>query len=236
MQSMTRILQGMTKIVDGVRLFQQHVFGPKQELFQQLGKGQSPLVLFITCSDSRINPNLLTQTEPGELFILRNAGNIVPPHGAGAGGEEATIEYAVAHLKVRHIVVCGHTGCGAMQGLLAPQAVADLPAVVRWLAFSQTVATAVEQAKVPSEQRLPLAIEKNVLVQLEHLKTHPPVAAALAAGEVKLHAWIYGIAGGQVHAHDPASDRFIPLAERHERLRERAPAAAASQRLPQHSI
>lgn len=109
----SRILQGMTKILDGVRVFQKQVFGTKEDLFRQLGKGQSPLVLFITCSDSRINPNLLTQTEPGELFILRNAGNIVPPHGAAAGGEEATIEYAVAALQVQHIVVCGHSGCGA---------------------------------------------------------------------------------------------------------------------------
>ncbi len=228
---MTRILQGMTKIIDGVRLFQQQVFGSKEELFQELSKGQRPLVLFITCSDSRINPNLLTQTEPGDLFILRNAGNIVPPHGAGAGGEEATIEYAVAHLKVRHIVVCGHSGCGAMQGLLAPQAIADMPAVGRWLAFSQAVVPQIS-ADLAATERLRLAIEKNALLQLEHLKTHPAVAAALAAGQLKLHAWVYGIAGGQVEAYDAARQLFVPLAERQARLREGAPAAAVSE----HSI
>jgi carbonic anhydrase len=225
--AMTRILKGMTKIVDGVRLFQQQVFGPKEAQFRQLGKGQSPLVLFITCSDSRINPNLLTQTEPGELFILRNAGNIVPPHGAGAGGEEATIEYAVAHLKVRHIVVCGHSGCGAMHGLLAPEAVADMPAVARWLTFAQAVVPQVRTNLAPQEQ-LRRAIEQNTLVQLEHLKTHPAVAAALAAGALKLHAWVYGIAAGEVEAHDPASQRFVPLAERHARLHDRAPTPSAA--------
>src|SRR5947209_2385777 len=117
---MSQILGGATKLIQGVERFRRQVFGAKQELFQKLGKGQTPLALFITCSDSRINPNLLTQTEPGELFILRNAGNLVPPHGATVGGEEATIEYALAHLKVRDILVCGHSHCGAIQGFQAP--------------------------------------------------------------------------------------------------------------------
>ncbi len=123
----------MTRIIQGVVDFQKKVFGPMQELFEDLKGGQQPLALFITCSDSRINPNLLTQTNPGELFVLRNAGNIIPPPGSTTGGEAATIQYAVERLNVRDIILCGHSQCGAMQGLLAPEAVADLPGVVEWL-------------------------------------------------------------------------------------------------------
>jgi carbonic anhydrase len=108
----------MQKLVDGVHQFQENVFGAKQALFERLADGQQPLALFITCSDSRIDPCLLTQTQPGELFILRNAGNIVPPYGQGSGGEAATIEYAVCALKLKDIIVCGHSHCGAMNGLL----------------------------------------------------------------------------------------------------------------------
>ena len=104
----------MQKLLEGLHHFQQNIFSSQRELFERLAKGQSPETLFITCSDSRINPNLLTQTQPGELFILRNAGNIIPPYGAANGGEGATIEYAVAVLGVKDIIVCGHAHCGAM--------------------------------------------------------------------------------------------------------------------------
>jgi carbonic anhydrase len=230
---MSRIMQGMTKILDGVRVFQKHVFGAKEDLFRRLGKGQSPLVLFITCSDSRINPNLLTQTEPGELFILRNAGNIVPPYGAGGGGEDATIEYAVVALQVQHIVVCGHSGCGAMRGLLEPSSLETLPAVARWLTHARAVVPKVPEAghkpEAPAresctEERLRLAIAENALLQREHLKTHPAVAAAVAAGKLQLHAWVYHFESGDVEAHDDAGGRFVPLAECHQRPGGKAPA------------
>jgi carbonic anhydrase len=233
---MTKILGGMTKILDGIRVFQHHVFGAKEDLFRRLGKGQTPLVLFITCSDSRINPNLLTQTEPGELFILRNAGNIVPPHGM-AGGEEATIEYAVAHLQVAHVVVCGHSGCGAMHGLLDPHGLDTMPSVARWLGHAKEIVPQVLQAgeRLTPEERLRLAIEKNVLLQKEHLKTHPAVAAALAAGKVQLHAWVYHFETGEVQAYDPAGERFVPLAERHQRLHGKTKSATA-EILARHSM
>ncbi|MFM2421431.1 MAG: hypothetical protein RL385_6154, partial [Pseudomonadota bacterium] len=112
----------MSKLIGGLHHFQQHVFRPQREFFEQLEQGQTPEVLFITCSDSRINPNLLTQTEPGELFIMRNAGNIVPPHSHDPGGEAATVEYAIEALNVSDIIVCGHSQCGAMKGLMDPAA------------------------------------------------------------------------------------------------------------------
>src|SRR5215467_14181255 len=127
------------RLVAGVHQFQNNVFANQRKFFERLAKTQSPPGLFITCSDSRVNPNLITQTEPGELFILRNAGNIVPPYGAAAGGEGATIEYAVSVLRVRHVILCGHSHCGAMHALLHSDKARDLPAVRAW--FAQAEAT-----------------------------------------------------------------------------------------------
>jgi carbonic anhydrase len=205
----------MTRIIKGVFDFQERVFGSKRTLFHRLGAGQRPLALFIACSDSRVNPNMLTQTEPGELFVLRSAGNLVPPHGAPPSGEAATIEYAVHHLHVRDVILCGHSKCGAMQGLLAPQAVADMPAVAEWLKVGMP---AVDRAKA----RLPGAagpellrgvIEQNVLLQIEHLQTFPAIQEAAAASRLRLHAWVYEFENGSVTAYDPRSDQFVPLSE-----------------------
>ena len=128
----------MQKLIQGLHHFQTTLFGSQRELFEHLAKGQSPEVLFITCSDSRIAPNLLTQSEPGELFVLRNAGNIVPPYGAVQGGEAATIEFAVAGLGVKDIIVCGHSHCGAMKGLLEPPPCRDFPALTQWLSHAES--------------------------------------------------------------------------------------------------
>jgi carbonic anhydrase len=207
--------RGMTKIFEGVRVFQDEVFETKAALFKTLDKGQNPPVLFITCSDSRINPNLLTQTEPGDLFILRNAGNIVPRHGFG-GGEEATVEYAVMSLKVRHIVICGHSNCGAVIGLLNPPSLASLPSVARWLENSRDVVARVDQAgDLSPRERLRLAIEQNVLTQMEHLRTHPCVNEAMAAGDLSLHAWVYDFGAGEVWTYDAATQRYTALSAAH---------------------
>lgn len=212
---MSKPTGGATRIIKGVNQFQQKVFETKEELFQTLRKGQKPLALFITCSDSRINPNLLTSTEPGELFILRNAGNIVPPASAGPGGEEATIEYAILGLKVRDIIICGHSHCGAVHGLLAPAAVATMPRVASWLTYAKNVASEVEheRSKLAPEELLNMAVERNVLLQTAHLRTHAAVAQALAAGNLRLHSWVYRFETGEVLAHDPAKPRFVPLAQ-----------------------
>jgi carbonic anhydrase len=202
----------MTRLMRGALDFQRRIFGTKQSLFGRLAKGQRPPELFITCSDSRINPNLLTQTEPGELFILRNAGNLVPPHGGPTGGEEATVEYAVVQLKVRDIIVCGHSQCGAIQGLLHPEALKDLPRVADWLTFAKGLLAGL--ADEPAASRLDRAIEANVLLQIEHLRTHPPVAAALAARKLKLHGWVYRFETGEVRTYDPIVGRFVPISEK----------------------
>jgi carbonic anhydrase len=203
----------MTRIIQGVLNFQRRIFGQQRSLFSRLGKGQRPLALFITCSDSRISPNLLTQTDPGELFILRNAGNLVPPSGSGPNGEEATVEYAVTHLRVRDIILCGHSKCGAMHGLLEPQALQSMPRVADWLVHARDVLPEVEKAGagLAEEQKLALAIEKNVLVQLEHLKSYASVAAALGNRALRLHGWVYHFERGQVDVYDPVTGGFVPL-------------------------
>lgn len=204
----------MQKLVEGIHDFQQNIFSEKQQLFARLAEGQSPGALFITCSDSRIDPNLLTQTGPGELFIMRTAGNIVPPYGAPQAGEAATIEYAVAVLNVQDIILCGHSHCGAMAGLLKPETVTGLPAVQALLGHAESTRRIITDSYghlTDESARLTATVEENVLVQLEHLRTHPPVAAALARNKLALHGWVYKFETGEVFAYDPAGGQFRPL-------------------------
>ena len=209
----------MEKVVSGILKFQEKEFEERKALFAELASGQSPEVLFITCADSRIDPNLVTQTEPGDLFICRNAGNIVPPHMKVAGGVTASIEFGVAVLGVKDIVVCGHTDCGAMKGALNPAAVADLPHVANWLDNTRA-AVEVGRAKgcASGKEELHAVTEQNVLLQLQHLRTHPSVAARLWNGEISLHGWVYEIETGDVNCYDEARDEFIPLEERYATL------------------
>jgi carbonic anhydrase len=204
----------MQKLVEGIHRFQDHIFAQQQRLFQRLADGQNPQALFITCSDSRIDPNLLTQTEPGELFILRNAGNIVPPYGPHGGGEAATIEYAVAVLGVQDIIVCGHSHCGAMSGLLHPEQISELPAVKSWLAHAEATARIMKENYdhiTEPRARLTATVEENVLVQLENLRTHPCVLAAMSRRQIKVHGWVYKFETGQVFGYDPSAGQFTHL-------------------------
>lgn len=205
----------MQKLIHGLHQFQAEDFRPRQNLFEQLAKGQSPETLFITCSDSRIDPNLLTRSQPGELFILRNAGNIVPPHGAASGGEAATIEFAVAALGVKDIIVCGHSHCGAMKGLMEPDQVASLPAVASWLRHAETTRRIVTDnyKHLSGEALVTATVEENVLVQLEHLRTLPAVASRIVKGDLHLHGWVYKIETGDVFAFDPESGQFLRVSE-----------------------
>ncbi len=205
----------MQKLVRGIHRFQAGVIGSYRSLFDRLAQGQHPQALFITCSDSRIDPCLITQSQPGDLFILRNAGNIVAPPGAGGEAEEATIEFAVAGLGVRDLIVCGHTLCGAMKGLLSPASLKEMPAVARWLRHADATRRIIEDnyADAAAEQRVTLAAEENVLVQIETLRTHPAVAVRLARGELNLHAWMYKIETGEVFAFDGESGQYRPITE-----------------------
>jgi carbonic anhydrase len=203
----------MKDIIAGIRTFQRDVYPQYRELFEKLAAGQSPEALVITCSDSRVDPFLLTQAQPGKLFVLRNAGNLVPTYDGFVGGVTATIEFAVVGLRVPNIIVCGHSGCGAITGLLHPETIENMPNVEDWLRHhAQPVRDILAQAgRLGGPDELAQAVDANVVVQLENLRTHPSVADALAAGRVTLHGWVYDIASGEVRAYNEAWKQFGPL-------------------------
>lgn len=190
------------KLDEGIRRFQETAFPARQKMFEKLAGGQSPKVLWITCADSRVDPLLITQMELGELFVHRNVGNMVPPYTQSYHGEAATIEFAVKVLGVQHVVVCGHFDCGAVKGCLNPSAVEALPAVREWLQLAGSLRKRVEKRLKHADdlERLERAIQQNALDQMEHLKTHPSVAEALAARRLQLHAWYYRIPTGEILA------------------------------------
>lgn len=205
----------MPKFAAGVVKFQQEVFPGNTALFEKLAKGQSPEALFITCSDSRIETGMLTQSQPGDLFIVRNAGNIVPPHFQGAGATTAAIEYACVALSVPHIVVCGHTKCGAMKGAMNLDALDALPHVKEWLSYSKAAVDITNELgkDLDDDARDLLLLEQNVMLQLAHLRTHPAVAVRLARGDLRLHGWVYDIADGEVYAYNEEGETFEPVSK-----------------------
>jgi len=203
----------MKKLIEGFKKFQHEVFKTKRDLFTSLAKGQQPRALFISCSDSRIDPCLVTQTEPGELFILRNAGNLVPSYGTTIGSTIATIEYAVGVLDIKNIIVCGHTDCGVVKAILEPEQVGDLPAVKTWLLQAEATRRVVRDnySHLTGDALYVATTQENVRIQLNHLKTHPLVAARLRSKSLELHGWVYSIETGDVWTYDFAQDAFRSL-------------------------
>jgi len=205
-------VDAMKKLIKGLRRFKSEYFCSHQDLFESLSHGQQPRALFITCSDSRVNPELLTQTSPGELFVIRNAGNIVPPYGATNGGEGATIEYAVQALGINQIVVCGHSQCGAMKGLLKLDKIREeLPLVHDWLKHTEATRRLIKEhyGDLTGEDLLDTAIAENVLTQIENLRTYPVIHARLFQGTLRIYAWIYDIDTGEVMAYDPENHAYV---------------------------
>lgn len=201
----------MNPLLDGILRFQRDVFPHHQRRFEALVQGQKPPVLFVTCSDSRIDPSMITQSSPGELFIVRNAGNIVPPWGSGDGSTAAALEYAVEMLHVTDIVVCGHMHCGAITTLVDGSPLTDLPAVEAWLRLAEPTKRILKRtcSHLAGEALVNRAIEHNALHQLANLRTHPAVAARLSEGTLRLHAWVYDFGAGEVHAYDAETDSFV---------------------------
>jgi carbonic anhydrase len=200
-------------ILRGLKRFQNRVFPKHRELFQKLALGQRPGALFITCADSRIDPCMLTQTKPGELFICRVIGNIVPRYPRTIGGVSATIEYAVGVLGVTDVIVCGHTDCGVMKGVLNPAALKPLASVSQWLQHARAARRAAKASHAnPESSRFLITLtECNVVEQLKNLRTHPVVATRLQQGELRLHGWVYHIANGTVTSYDAKRNRFIRI-------------------------
>ena len=203
----------MHKLVSGIHSFQRGYFASNRALFEKLATdGQNPETLFITCSDSRVVPNLITNAAPGDMFIVRNVGNVVP-RPALPGGTAAAIEYAVMALGVKDIVVCGHTQCGAIEAVLDPEKMAKLPMVRRWLHETEQVREIIQQrySDLTPEERSLVAVEENVLLQLEHLREFPFIAEKLDAGTLSLSGWVFEIKTGQVYDFDPDKTEFVPL-------------------------
>ncbi len=207
----------MPSFAAGVVKFQKEVFPKKKALFEVLSEGQSPEALFITCSDSRIETAMITQTEPGDIFVVRNAGNIVPPYESNVGGVTASIEYAVEVLSVGHIVVCGHSDCGAMKGVQDPSAVSHLPHVAQWLSFSAEAVARVDRKhpELTGDARTKRVTKENVVLQLENLARHPAVSRRLEEGSIKIHGWVYDIKSGNIYIFDDAKNDFVPIAEKY---------------------
>ena len=218
----------MKRLLDGYARFRRDVFPGMKDHFHLLADMQKPDALFITCADSRVVPDLILQTEPGDMFLCRAIGNIVPPHGAMPGGISATIEYAIAVLHVQHIIVCGHSDCGAIRAVLplnpSPSAagnpgaqsdLARLPLTAKWLGYVEPA----WKYLPPGTSRTDLPtlhtalIHANVIAQLENLKTHPEVARALAHNKLQVHGWYYDILSGAVEAWDEQHRKFLPLEE-----------------------
>lgn len=203
----------MKDLVEGHRKFRKDVFPLMRDRYRLLAEMQAPNTLFITCADSRIVPNLIVQAEPGELFICRNVGNVVPPLGEMVGGAACTIEYAVGVLQVKDIVVCGHSDCGAIKAVLEKRNLSNLPVTAQWLRYvkKELQQQKPDLATADFKTRHAALIRANVVAQVANLKTHSKVAAGLAQGTLRVHGWVYDILTGAVEEHDPRSGKFVSL-------------------------
>src|SRR6201996_6300725 len=199
----------------GYRRFRKDIYpNHEQEYIKAASVPQTPHALIVTCADSRIDPEMITQSRPGDIFVTRNVGNLVPAYGEMMGGVSAVIEYAVSALKVRHVVICGHSDCGAMKGLLHPEALETLPTVKSWLKNAHaalSVANSLTETEENKEERLRRLTEENVLLQMQHLRTHPSVAGAMAREELTISGWVYDIGKGEVRISEDGGRLFVPL-------------------------
>jgi carbonic anhydrase len=204
----------MNEVIGRVFNFEKHVFARHADMYNRLAtNGQSPKALMISCADSRIVPELILQAEPGDLFVTRNAGNIVPPFSQANGGVSSAVEYGVMALGVTDIIVCGHSGCGAMEALLKPGALDDMPNVAAWLRHSHAAQGVVRNCypDLNDKERLRVLALENVVCQLAHLRTHPSVAAGIARGTLALHGWFVDIHSGSILALDEEHGHFTPV-------------------------
>ncbi len=208
----------MEKLIGGIHRFRKEYWSEHGELFRRLAEhGQYPEALFITCCDSRVIPTVITHARPGDLFILRNIGNFVPPYSENlldGTGVAAAVEYAVVHLEVRDIIVCGHSDCGAMKALYKDRgSFAETPHIAEWLKHGNRTLQVVADnyPKKSKEERLAITAEENVLVQMENLRTYPVVRKAAREGRLHVHAWYFEIATGNVYRYSPEKGEYEPI-------------------------
>ncbi len=216
MSDSTQTPSVLDRLKAGVLRFQSEVHAENAADYQRAATTpQQPHTLVIACADSRVDVESIASAGPGELFITRNIGNMVPSYGEMLGGVSAVIEYAVTGLKVQHIVVCGHSDCGAMKALLNPASTDAMPTVRSWLRNGQAalhVASSQEQEGDAPLTKLRRLTEQNVLMQVAHLNTHPSVAGAVARGELTISGWVYDIGSGGIHIAEDGSREFTPVA------------------------
>jgi carbonic anhydrase len=204
----------MNEVISRIFNFEKHVFARHADMYGRLAtNGQSPKALMISCADSRIVPEIILQAQPGDLFVTRNAGNIVPPFAQANGGVSSAVEYAVVALGVTDIIVCGHSGCGAMEGLLKPGALDEMPNVAAWLRHSHAAQGVVRNCypDLDDKDRVRVLTLENIVCQLAHLRTHPSVAAGIARGKVALHGWFVDIHSGSILALDEQKGFFTAV-------------------------
>ena len=203
----------MQRLIEGHKKFLAEVFPRRRDQFHLLAESQAPEWLFITCSDSRVLPDLILGTGPGDLFITRNAGNVVPVSANDVDGCTATIEYAVEVLKVKHAILCGHSDCGAMKAALDRRGLEELPKASRWLHHVEAAFTHRQPLNPADGAHAELAslIRGNVVAQLLNLKAQPSVARAVMEGRLAVHGWYYEILSGRIERFDEDARRFVPL-------------------------
>ena len=207
----------MKDIIEGFLKFHSEAYPERADLFKGLATQQNPRTLFISCSDSRLVPELVTQHEPGGLFVIRNAGNIVPSYGPEPGGVSASVEYAVTALQVTDVVICGHSDCGAMTAIANCTCMDHMPAVGSWLKYADSARVVNESIEhLTDGDRIESMVRENVIAQIENIKTHPSVRLAIREGRLSLHGWVYDIETGSIDALDGATNDFVSLAEHTE--------------------
>ena len=208
----------MEKLISGIHRFRTQYWSDNKELFQRLAEhGQSPEALFITCCDSRVIPTMITHSQPGDLFVLRNIGNFVPPYSENpldGTGVAAAVEYSVEHLRVRDIIICGHSDCGAMKALYKNRTLfAETPHIAEWLKNGDRTLEVVSASYpgLSDGEKLAVISEENVLVQMENLRTYPVVQRAAREGRLHVHAWFFEIGTAEVHAYNPEQGQYEPI-------------------------
>ena len=204
----------MQRLLEGYKKFHAEVFPARRDQFHLLAESQAPEWLFITCSDSRVLPDLILGTGPGDLFITRNAGNVVPITADDVDGCTATIEYAVDVIKVRYAILCGHSDCGAMKAALNRKGLEKLPKASRWLRHVEAAFTHRQPVNPADGEHAELGslIRGNVVAQLHNLKAQPSVAYGMAHGTLQVFGWYYDIMTGTIEQYDEQQRRFLPLA------------------------
>jgi len=210
----------LDRLKEGIRYFRSEVYAEHAEAYQKAAsEPQRPHTLIVACADSRVDVETITSSRPGDVFITRNIGNMVPAYGQMLGGVSAVIEYAVSALHVQHVVICGHSDCGAMKSLLKPESTDGMPTVRSWLDHGKAALRVAETVhKGDGRPFLTVLTEQNVVMQLRHLKTHPSVAGAMAKGELTVSGWVYEIGSGEVRITEDGTQAFVLVEEANQNL------------------